>query len=68
MEAINEFTHNGIKYNVWIKEGFNGQQMAQVYKEGETKMPVVGTTFGKMASFKNEIMEWAKKCIAKNFN
>jgi len=70
MEAIlkeNEFTHKGDKYSVWLQDSFNGSQIVHVYKNDEKKLPVVGTTFGKMASFKNEIMGWAKKCIEKNF-
>ena len=67
MAEINEFTHKDIKYNVWVQDGFNGQQIAHVYKDGDNKNAIVGTTFGKMASFKNDIMEWAKKCIVKNY-
>lgn len=67
MATINEFTNKGIKYNVWVQDGFKGQQIAHVYKEGDNINPVVGTTFGKMASFEKDIMVWAKKCIEKNF-
>ena len=63
----NEFTHNNTKYSVWVQDGFKGVQMAGVYKEPKIGLPVVGTTFGKMASFTNDILPWAKRCIEKNF-
>lgn len=63
----NEFTHKGEKYSVWVQDASNGTQKVHVYKNDEKKMPVAGTKFGEMASFKNVIMVWAKLFIENNF-
>ena len=65
MPFLNKFAHNGTRYYVWYKKGFNGQKIVHIYKSTE-RDALVGTTFGKTA-LENDIMEWAKRCIAKNF-
>lgn len=61
----NQFYIGLVKHTVQIKIGFAGQQMAEVYRDKET-MPLVGTTFNKHTQL-SEIMEWADKCVRKNF-
>lgn len=68
MKAKNTFSINGVEFSVRYQTGFGGAKIAHVYKKGENKLPLVGTTFHPSVSFENDIMVWAKKCISSNFS
>lgn len=68
MKAKNTFSINGVEFSVRYQRGFEGNKIAYVYKKGESKLPLVGTTFSPSASFENDIMIWAKKCVLNNFS
>ena len=61
---MNTFNYKNQKYRVMIQESEKGNQLALVYR-GEEKTPIVSTSFGPMASFKNQIFPWAKQIIEK---
>lgn len=66
-EATNQFKIGETVYTVKITRGFDKRQFATVIKENDLDHPLVGTTFREKEPIE-DIMDWAQKCVAINFN
>ena len=63
----NEIHYNGKLYSVFLQDSHRKTaDIASIYEEGKTE-PIISTVFGKMASFKHQIMPWAQNALKRHF-